>query len=123
MCKMNDLSVRRVICFLEDEQGGGAIMELTWFSLLVGVCGLSIIMLDQFRISTALPATANASAQAAFIDLPFVTAENEATATEAAYAQTMMPMGQNGEIASMTGVAVGEWAHPRHGLRLPVSVH
>ena len=125
MSKMSDLSVRRVSCSLEDEQGGGTIMDLAWFVLLVGICGLAIFMLDEFRIHGAPQAATGASAQAAFGDFPLVITENgaPATVTAIAYARTKTPTDQSDDISAMDSVGVGEWAHPRHDPRLPVSVY
>ncbi len=56
--------------FLNDELGGGTIMGLLWFILLVGITGLAVDVTDGFRSQTMLQATADASALAATIDLP-----------------------------------------------------
>ena len=55
---------------LRDEQGGGTIMGLLWFVLMVGICGLAVDSTNGFRSRTMLQATADATALAAAIDLP-----------------------------------------------------
>jgi Flp pilus assembly protein TadG len=59
---------KSVHAFFSDEQGGGTIMGLMWFVVLVGICGLAIDSTDAFRNETILQATADASALAAVID-------------------------------------------------------
>ena len=54
--------------FCRDEHGGGTIMGLLWFMLLVGITGLAVDVTDGFRNRTMLQATADASALAAVID-------------------------------------------------------
>jgi hypothetical protein len=121
---MNDLSVRGVSCFQEN-QHGGAIKELAWFTLLVGICGLAIIRLDEFRIDDVAQSTAGAAARATFVEFPFNLSESAAPAsvTAVAGAQNTTPTDRNDEIAAMTSVVIGEWAHPRRDPYLPVSVY
>jgi len=123
MPKFSELSFCQVGNFSNDEQGGGSIKELTWFTLLVGICGLSIIMLDNFHINTVPQASANASAQAAFIDLPLFTTEDPATTTAVEYAQFRTPTDSSSDLAAFTGAVVGEWENPRRSKRLPVSIN
>ncbi len=58
--------------FLNDELGGGTVMGLLWFILLVGITGLSVDTINGFRTRTMLQATADADAAAlgGAIDLP-----------------------------------------------------
>jgi hypothetical protein len=58
-----------LIIFFTDQRGGGTIMGLMWFMLLVGICGLAVDVTDGFRNRTMLQATADATALAAAIDL------------------------------------------------------
>ncbi len=69
--------------FLNDELGGGTVMGLLWFILLVGITGLAVDTFNGFRTRTMLQATADADAAAlaGVIDLP-----NEATAVASAVA-------------------------------------
>ena len=60
----------KIVEFSGNEAGGGTIMGLLWFILLVGICGLTMDVTDGFRNRTMLQATADATALAAAIDLP-----------------------------------------------------
>ena len=88
--------------FLNDEQGGGTVMGLLWFILLVGICGLSADITDGFRSRTMLQATAGASALTAVIDLPD---EDAAVATAFAYSNSNMMEDDYGTV--LIGAAVG----------------
>jgi Flp pilus assembly protein TadG len=92
--------------FLADETGGGTIMGLLWFVLLVGITGLAVDITDGFRNRTMLQATADASALAAAIDLP-----NEATVVASAVAYSVDNMGAdiNGAVLDPNDVYVGLW--------------
>ena len=50
--------------FLNDELGGGTVMGLLWFALLVGVTGLAVDIIDGSRTRTMRQATADADAVA-----------------------------------------------------------
>ncbi len=69
--------------FLADQRGGGTIMGLLWFMLLVGITGMAVDTTNGFRSRTMLQATADAAALAAAIELPDQAA---AVATAVAYA-------------------------------------
>ena len=58
--------------FLNDELGGGTVMGLLWFMLLVGITGLVVDTINGSRNRTMLLATAAADAAAlgGTIDLP-----------------------------------------------------
>ncbi len=56
--------------FLNDELGGGTIMGLLWFILLVGITGLAVDTINGFRNRTMLQAAADAAALGGAIDLP-----------------------------------------------------
>ncbi len=58
--------------FLNDELGGGTVMGLLWFILLVGSIGLAVDTINDSRNRTMLLATAAADAAAlgGTIDLP-----------------------------------------------------
>ncbi len=73
----------RRLNLLEHENGGGTIMGLLWFMLLVGLTGLAVDSTNGFRTKTGLPATANAASLAAVMDLPD---EATALATAVTYA-------------------------------------
>ncbi len=88
--------------FLNDEQGGGTVMGLLWFILLVGICGLSADITDGFRSQTTLQATADALALAAAIDLPD---EDAAVATALAYSNSNMMENDYGTV--LIGADVG----------------
>lgn len=54
---------------IADERGGGTIMGLMWFMLLVGICGLAVDSTNGLRNQTMLQATADSAALAGVIDL------------------------------------------------------
>jgi len=56
--------------FLNDELGGGTVMGLLWFALLVGFTGLAVDTINGSRTRTMLQATADAVALGGAIDLP-----------------------------------------------------
>jgi Flp pilus assembly protein TadG len=57
---------------LNDELGGGTVMGLLWFILLVGISALAVDTINGFHTRTMLQATADADAAAlgVVIDLP-----------------------------------------------------
>ncbi|MHA1159021.1 MAG: hypothetical protein ACTSP2_09825 [Alphaproteobacteria bacterium] len=83
--------------FLNDELGGGTVMGLLWFILLVGIIGLAVDNINGLRNRTVLRATADADAAAlaGVIDLP-----NEATAVASAvaYSAGNMPAARYGSV-------------------------
>jgi len=98
--------------FLNDEQGGGTIMGLLWFILLVGITGLAVDITDGLRTQTMLQATADASALAAVIDLPD---EVAAVATAVAYSTTNMATDDYGTVLLDADVDIGSWNASTHG--------
>ena len=92
--------------FVKDEDGGGTIWGLTWFVLLVGICGLSVDITDGFRARTMLQATADATALAGVIDLPNA---NAVPATAVSYAYENMIQSDNGTVLRPSDVHVGRW--------------
>jgi Flp pilus assembly protein TadG len=78
--------------FLNDELGGGTVMGLLWFILLVGITGLAVDTINGFRTRTMLQATSDADADSAalagVIDLPN---EAMAVASAVAYSAGNMP--------------------------------
>jgi Flp pilus assembly protein TadG len=92
--------------FFEDEQGGGTVMGLMWFMLLVGICGMAVDSTDGFRSKTMLQATADASALAAVIDLPD---EAAAVATAVSYSVDNMGTNSYGEVLEPEDIQVGLW--------------
>ena len=99
--------------FCADENGGGTVMGLLWFILLVGICGLAVDSTDGFRNRTMLQATADATALAAAIDLP-----NQGTivATAANYAATNMDPSSKGYVLDTADVHVGRWDDATYSL-------
>jgi hypothetical protein len=91
---------------LRDESGGGTIMGLMWFMLLVGICGLAVDMTDGFRNRTMLQSTADSAALAAVIDLPDADAAVE---TAVAYAAINMGTDINGSVLLRRDVTLGVW--------------
>ena len=83
--------------FLNDELGGGTVMGLLWFILLVGIIGLAVDNINGLRNRTMLRATANADADAAalasVIDLP-----SAAVTSVAAYSAGNMPAALYGSV-------------------------
>ena len=92
--------------FLNDEHGGGTVMGLLWFMLLVGITGMAVDTTNGFRSRTMLQATADAAALAAAIDLPDQAA---AVATAVSYAVENMPSVPNGNVLDPADVLVGLW--------------
>jgi hypothetical protein len=97
--------------FLNDERGGGTVMGLLWFILLVGICGLSVDITDGFRSQTMLQATADAAALAAVIDLPD---QAEAVATALAYSNSNMAEDEYGTVLIGADVDIGDWDEATH---------
>ena len=93
--------------FLTDETGGGTIMGLLWFMLLVGITGMAVDVTDGFRNRTMLQATADAAALAAVIDLPDDSAAVVATAVS--YAADNMGTEINGSVLDPDDVQIGLW--------------
>jgi len=73
---------------LNDELGGGTIMGLLCFILLVGITGMAVDATNGFRNRTMLQATAAAAALGAVID---VTNEAAVVANAVAYSASNMP--------------------------------
>jgi len=92
--------------FATDESGGGTVMGLFWFILLVGICGMAVDVTDGFRARTMLQATADSAALAAAVDLP-----NSVTAvsTAVSYAYGNMKQSENGTVLRASDVHVGLW--------------
>ena len=92
--------------FLTDETGGGTIMGLLWFILLVGITGMAVDVTDAFRNRTMLQATADAAALAGAIDL-----RNDAAVVAAAVAYSAENMGTeiNGSVLDPADVHIGLW--------------
>ncbi len=83
--------------FLNDELGGGTVMGLLWFALLVGLTGLAVDTINGFHNRTMLQATADADAAALgdAIDLPAAVA---AVTSAAAYPPGIMPAALYGSV-------------------------
>ena len=92
--------------FLTDETGGGTVMGLLWFILLVGITGLAVDTTDGFRNRTMLQATGDASALAAAIDLPDRAA---VVASAVAYSADNMGTDINGSVLDPEDVNIGLW--------------
>jgi Flp pilus assembly protein TadG len=92
--------------FLTDETGGGTVMGLLWFMLLVGITGLAVDTTDGFRNRTMLQATGDASALAAAIDLPDRAA---VVASAVAYSADNMGADINGSVLVPEDVTIGLW--------------
>lgn len=95
-----------LIIFFTDQRGGGTIMGLMWFMLLVGICGLAVDVTDGFRNRTMLQATADATALAAAIDLPDPAA---VVATANTYSVDNMGTDINGHVLDNKDVHIGLW--------------
>jgi Flp pilus assembly protein TadG len=92
--------------FIREERGGGTVMGLMWFMLLVGICGLAVDSTDGFRNKTMMQATADASALSGAIDLPNVAA---AKATAVSYSVDNMHDTKFGEVLKAQDVEIGTW--------------
>jgi len=81
--------------FLNDELGGGTVMGLLLFILLVGIIGMAIDNINGLRNRTMLQATAHADAAAlgGAIDLP-----SAAVTSVAAYSAGIMPAALYGSV-------------------------
>ncbi len=81
--------------FLNDELGGGTVMGLLWFILLVGITGVAVDSIENSRIRTMLQTTADADAAAlgGAIDLP-----SAAVTSVAAYSAGNMPAALYGSV-------------------------
>jgi len=90
----------------QDDHGGGTILGLMWFVLIVGITGMAVDVTDGFRNRTMLQATADATALAAVIDLPD---ETEALATAAAFSAGNMAAEINGNVLDTNDVHIGLW--------------
>jgi hypothetical protein len=96
----------RVFDFVREERGGGTIMGLLWFILIVGVTGLAVDSTNGLRNRTLLQATADAAALAAVIDLPDTT---EAVLSAIDSSVTNMPNSAYGDVLKADGVETGTW--------------
>ena len=92
--------------FLNDEHGGGTVMGLLWFMLLVGITGMAVDTTNGFRNRTMLQATADAAVLAAVIDLPD---EAAALASAVASSQANMPDELYGPVLVAGDVEIGAW--------------
>jgi Flp pilus assembly protein TadG len=100
------MKIVRSVSFLQDDRGGGTIMGLLWFVLLVGITGLAVDVTDGFRNRTMLQATADASALAAVIDLPDDAA---AVVSAVTYSVDNLSSAANGNVLEPEDVLVGLW--------------
>jgi Flp pilus assembly protein TadG len=92
--------------FTADQRGGGTILGLLWFVLLVGICGLAVDSTNGFRARTMLQATADATSLAAAIDLPNPGA---ALSTAVDFAAGNMGAETNGTVLDTADVHIGLW--------------
>ena len=99
------LSVR-MYDFVNEERGGGTIMGLLWFMLLVGITGLAVDSTNGLRNQTMLQATADASALAGVIDLPDAA---EAVTAAITSSDVNMPSDLYGHVLQAGDVEVGAW--------------
>ena len=81
--------------FLNDELGGGTVMGLLWFILLVGITGVAVDSIENSRIRTMLQTTADADAAAlaSVIDL-----SSAAVTSVTAYSAGNMPAALYGSV-------------------------
>ena len=92
--------------FGADERGGGTILGLFWFMLLVGFCGLAVDITDGLRNRTMLQATADSAALAGAIDLP---SKSLARSTAVNYSIDNMNTDENGWVLDPNDVHIGAW--------------
>ena len=95
-----------VFRFVSDQSGGGTIMGLFWFMLMVGITGMAVDSTNGFRARTMLQATADATALAAAIDLPNTA---NVMATAVTYADSNMGAEVNGTVLDTADVKIGLW--------------
>ncbi|HUF86046.1 MAG TPA: TadG family pilus assembly protein [Thermohalobaculum sp.] len=110
--------------FMADERGGGTIMGLFWFMVLLAAAGLAVDSTDGLRNKTMLQATADAAALAAAIDLPN---ETQVVDTAVTYATSNMVTGHYGSVLNPGDVTIGTWDHATRtfiaNAALPDAVH
>lgn len=123
MSNMRELVFRKVTYFLKNEQGGCTIFDLMWFALLVGICGLTFNILDEYRIDSVLQPTVDRSEIAVARNLPTDTLESSGTKMWDTVTPINMRTGHDGEIATMSGALQYDWVHPRSNVRLPVAIN
>jgi hypothetical protein len=97
---------KRLYDFVREERGGGTIMGLFWFMLLVGITGLAVDTTDGFRNRTMLQATADAAVLAGVIDLPD---ETLAVGSAVVTSTNNMPGDLYGEVLQAEDVEIGAW--------------
>jgi hypothetical protein len=95
-----------VCAFIREERGGGTVMGLMWFMVIVGIGGLAVDGTNGFRNRTMMQATADSAALAGAIDLPNVAT---AVATAVSYSVDNMPVAGYGEVLQPQDVEVGTW--------------
>ncbi len=85
--------------FLNDELGGGAVMGLLWFALLVGITGLAVDFANGVQTRAVLQATADADADAAAMGGAIDLAAAAAVVISAvAYSTGIMPAARYGSV-------------------------
>jgi hypothetical protein len=97
---------KRLYEFVREERGGGTIMGLFWFMMLVGITGLAVDTTDGLRNRTMLQATADAAVLAGVIDLPD---ETLAVGSAVVYSTNNMPGDLYGEVLQAEDVEIGAW--------------
>ena len=95
--------------FINDENGGGTIMGLLWFMILVAICGLAVDGTDAFRNQTMSQATADSAALASVIDVTKGRAEVVSAAFE--YTEKNMASSYFGNMLTPDGIDLGKWDH------------
>ena len=100
------MTIDRLKHCLRDDRGGGTILGLFWFMVLVAFCGLAVDVTNGFRNRTILQATADAAALAGAIDLPN---QNAAVATAVNYSSGNMAGKMYGDVLKPEDVVIGTW--------------
>jgi len=101
-----------VFAFVQEELGGGTIMGLFWFMLMVGITGMAVDATNGFRNRTMLQATADSAVLAAVIDLP-----DGAAASASAITNSLNNMSgeQYGQVLQAGDVEIGAWDNAGRG--------
>ena len=100
------LSTDSIQSFLSDDRGGGTVMGLLWFALVIGTFGLAIEITDGSRERTLLQAAADAAALAGVVELPN---ETDAVTTAVDYASNGAAVRDDVDAPTPEDVTVGTW--------------
>jgi hypothetical protein len=96
----------RLCDFVLEERGGGKVMGLMWFMLLVGITGLAVDGTNVLRSRTMLQAAADAAVLAGVVNLPDATL---AVGGAVVSSTANMPGDLYGKVLQAGDVEIGAW--------------